>query len=78
MCVTSQLDDEHSRRLLEVARELEVDPSEFAKAAINDLVSRPADDFDRAAQRILEKNRQLYRRLDWERGDGHVPGTQRY
>ena len=63
MSISLQLDDEQSRRLLEVARELHVDPTELAKAAINDLVSRPADDFDRAAKYVLEKNRELYRRL---------------
>ena len=63
MTISLQLDDEQSRRLLEVARELKVDPSELAKAAINDLVSRPSDDFDRAARYVLEKNCELYRRL---------------
>jgi hypothetical protein len=63
MTITLQLDDEQSRRLLEISRALNVDPSELAKAAINDLVSRPSDDFDRAAQHVLEKNRELYRRL---------------
>lgn len=63
MTISLQLDDEQSRRLLEIARELSVDPSELARAAIHDLVSRPADDFDRAARHVLEKNRELYRRL---------------
>ncbi len=63
MTISLQLDDEQSRRLLDVARALNVDPSELAKAAINDLVSRPSEDFDRAARHVLEKNRELYRRL---------------
>jgi len=50
-------------RLEQRSRELGVDPRELAKAAINDLLSRPADDFDRAAGFVLEKNRELYRRL---------------
>lgn len=63
MTISLQLDDEQSRRLIEVAGELNVDPSELAKAAISELVSRPSDDFDRAARHVLEKNRELYRRL---------------
>jgi len=63
MPISLQLDDEESRRLERVARELKVDASELAKAAINDLVSRPADDFDRALSYVLDKNRELYRRL---------------
>jgi len=63
MSISLQLGDEQSRRLEEVARELNVDPRELAVATINDLVSRPSDDFDRAARSVLEKNRELYRRL---------------
>ena len=63
MSISLQLDDEQSRRLEERARELGVDPGELAKAAVNDLLSRPDDDFSRAAQFVLEKNRELYRRL---------------
>ena len=63
MTISLQLDDEQSRRLIEVAGELNIDPSELAKAAISELVSRPSDDFDRAARHVLEKNRELYRRL---------------
>lgn len=44
-------------------RELGVDARELAKAAVTDLLSRPADDFDRAAKFVLEKNQELYRRL---------------
>ena len=63
MTITLKLDEEQSRRLVEIAHELKVDPAELARAAITDLVSRPSDDFDRAARRVLEKNRELYRRL---------------
>jgi len=63
MSISVQLDDEQSRRLLEVARALNVAPSELAKAAISDLLDRPSDDFNQAARRVLEKNRELYRRL---------------
>ncbi len=63
MSISLHLDEEQSRRLKERARELGVDPGELAKAAVNDLLSRPDDDFSRAARRVLEKNRELYRRL---------------
>ncbi len=63
MSISLNLDEEQSARLEERARELGVDARELAKAAVNDLLTRPADDFDRAAQFVLEKNRELYRRL---------------
>ncbi|MHC4876328.1 MAG: hypothetical protein ACYTGL_07505 [Planctomycetota bacterium] len=46
------------------ARELGVDPRELAKAAVNDLLSRTGEDFDRAAEFVLDKNCELYRRLN--------------
>lgn len=63
MSIVLQLDEEQSRRLEARASELKVDPQDLAKAAINDLVSRPAGDFERAARFVLEKNQELYRRL---------------
>ena len=63
MSLSVDLDEEQSRRLEERARQLGVDPRELARAAVNDLLTRPADDFERAAAFVLEKNRELYRRL---------------
>ena len=63
MSISLNLDEEQSSRLEERARELGVDPRELARAAVNDLLTRPAEDFDRAAQFVLKKNRELYRRL---------------
>ena len=63
MSISFNLDEEQSARLEQRARELSVDARELAKAAVNDLLMRPADDFDRAAKFVLEKNGELYRRL---------------
>ena len=63
MSISLHLDDDDSARLEQRARELGVDPRELAKAAVNDLLSRPAADFERAARFVLEKNQELYRRL---------------
>jgi hypothetical protein len=63
MSIALELNQEQSRRLTDLARRLNVDPHDLAKAAVNDLVSRPSEEFDRAARFVLEKNRELYRRL---------------
>jgi hypothetical protein len=55
--------DEQSAKLEALARELGIDPRELAKAAVNDLLSHPAEDFDRAARFVLDKDRGLYERL---------------
>ncbi len=63
MSISLQLDEVQSQRLEKLARELNVDARELALAAINDLVARPAEDFERAAGYVLTKNRELYQRL---------------
>jgi len=45
------------------AKSLGISPEQLASAAVADLVERPADDFTRAASKVLSKNAELYRRL---------------
>jgi predicted transcriptional regulator len=63
MVLTIELSDDQSRRLKDLARSLSIEPSELAHAAVANLVNPPRDDFDRAAAYVLEKNRELYKRL---------------
>jgi hypothetical protein len=50
-------------QLAATARRLNVPAEALAAAAVRDLVTRPESDFDRAAERVLTKNRELYERL---------------
>jgi hypothetical protein len=50
-------------QLGEVAARLNVSVDDLASAAVRDLLMRPNEDFERVATRVLEKNRELYRRL---------------
>ena len=50
-------------KLAEEARRLNVSVEELAAAALQDLLGQRDADFERAATRVLEKNRELYRRL---------------
>ena len=63
MQISIDLSSEQSQRLQDAAFSLGVQPKELAKAALDDLLSQPRDDFRRAAQYVLEKNRTLYERL---------------
>ena len=63
MTLNLELDEQQVQRLQEAARRLNVSVNDLAKAAINDLLSRPETDFQRAATRVLEKNAELYKRL---------------
>lgn len=50
-------------QLAAVAARLNVSAEELATAALRDLLAAPEPDFQEAAARVLEKNRELYRRL---------------
>ncbi len=50
-------------QLNERAKTLGIRPEELARAAVADLVARPAEEFEEAAEYVLKKNAELYRRL---------------
>jgi len=52
-----------SERLKPFAASLGVEAEDLAQAAVADLLSAGADDFESAASRVLDKNRELYQRL---------------
>lgn len=63
MNVTFELPPAQAERLRQAADRLGVSPSELARAAVNELIAERGDDFARAADRALQKNAELYRRL---------------
>jgi predicted transcriptional regulator len=63
MKVSVELSAPVEERLTEVAKRLKVPIEQLAAAAVRDLLARPDADFDQVATRVLEKNRELYRRL---------------
>ncbi|MBI4381191.1 MAG: DNA-binding protein [candidate division NC10 bacterium] len=63
MKLSVEMTDEQQRRLSEEARRLNVAVEELVGAAVRDLLAGPEGDFRQAAKRVLEKNRELYRRL---------------
>jgi len=61
--ITVSLPEEQATRLHDFARRLKVTPEELIRVSVDDLLSRPEEDFERAAERVLRKNADLYRRL---------------
>lgn len=57
------LSEEFVLRLNELANEVGVSPEELARAGLEDWLRRPREDFVQAARYVLEKNKELYRRL---------------
>ena len=52
-----------AERLRQEAERLKITPEELARAAVADLLSEGDQDFKVAAERVLEKYSELYRRL---------------
>ncbi len=63
MKILVELSEEDAERLRSVAERLGVRPEELARAGLVDLLRQPEEDFQRAAEHVLRKNQDLYRRL---------------
>jgi hypothetical protein len=63
MKLAFELPPAQAERLRQEAARLGVAPDELAKAALADLLATQDPDFEAAARRVLDKNRELYRRL---------------
>lgn len=63
MKLAVELTEAETRRLQEAAAQLGVEPAELARAAISELLSTPDEAFRAAADHVLRRNQELYRRL---------------
>lgn len=63
MRIPIELSDSQAEKLRSEAQRLGVEPQALAAAAVLDLLSRETPDFDRAAELVLQKNQELYKRL---------------
>ena len=63
MTLSLNLPSDTERRLADIAKRLNVPVTDLAAAAVRDLLAQPAEDFEAVARRVLDKNRELYRRL---------------
>jgi hypothetical protein len=63
MNVAFELPAAQAEKLRQEAERLGISPSDLARAALSDLLADRDDDFRAAADRVLRKNAELYRRL---------------
>ena len=61
--ITVALPKERLVKLNELAKQLGVAPDDLVRASIEELLTRPVPDFERAVQSVLDKNAELYRGL---------------
>jgi hypothetical protein len=63
MTIPIELTPTQEDALRMAAQRLGVSAEDLARLAVEDLLDQPAPDFEETAQRVLEKNRELYKRL---------------
>jgi len=63
MVIPIELTPALETRLRHEAQQLGIPPEMLARLAVEDLLERQQQDFREAAQRVLDKNRELYERL---------------
>jgi predicted transglutaminase-like cysteine proteinase len=61
--ITIPLPEDRLAKLREVAARLNVTPEDLARVGIEELLTRPDEAFNQAAEYVLKKNSELYRRL---------------
>lgn len=63
MSINLTLTPEQEKQLQATAQRLNVPPEALVSAAVRDLLAQASTDFQRVADRVVDKNRELYRRL---------------
>jgi predicted transcriptional regulator len=61
--ITIPLSDESAERLHRLAKEAGLPPEEFLQRLVERILDRPDAEFQKAADDVLQKNADLYRRL---------------
>ncbi len=63
MKIAVDLSEDETELLVSTANRLGIHPEELAQAALTDLLNQDREDFRKAAEYVLDKNQELYRRL---------------
>ncbi|HEY9803550.1 MAG TPA: DNA-binding protein [Leptolyngbyaceae cyanobacterium] len=61
--ITINITEEQLQKLQELAQNLGVSTEELLSASVEDLLNHPKIEFNQAANYVLRKNAELYRRL---------------
>ena len=61
--ITISLPEDRLQKLKEIASRFSVAPEELVRASIEELLTRPEDEFRQVLEYVLRKNAELYQRL---------------
>jgi len=61
--ITVEIDDSKAALLREKADKFGILPDQFVTASIEDLIGQPEPEFENDMQKVISKNKELYKRL---------------
>lgn len=61
--ITVSFPSDRLKQLKSFAARFQVTPEELVRISVEELLSRPEEDFQRALEYVLKKNAELYRQL---------------
>ena len=61
--ITVTLSEDRLQKLQNLAKQFNIPTEELLRVSFEELVARPHDDFQKALEYVLEKNKELYKRL---------------
>ena len=61
--ISVTVSDDRLSKLQEIARRYNITPEDLVRVTIDELIARPEEAFQQAADYVLNKNSDLYRRL---------------
>lgn len=61
--ITVTVSDDRLAKLKEIAGRYSISPEDLVRVSIDELLARPDKTFEKAAEYVLNKNSELYRRL---------------
>ena len=61
--ITVTLSEDRLQKLQNLAKQFNIPTEELLRVSFEELVARPQEDFQKALEYVLEKNKELYKRL---------------
>ncbi len=61
--ITVEIDDSKAVLLREKSEKFGILPDQFVTASIEELIGQPEPEFENAMQKVISKNKELYKRL---------------
>ncbi len=61
--ITIELPSERLQKLQEMAQKFGISTEELVRVSVEDMLTQPEEQFRKAAQYVLKKNAELYKRL---------------